>query len=219
MNALQKLWAMIVGKTNDAVDNNIDPATIMRQAIRELDAKIKQSEKAYTDVLSNKNLVNKQYLEAQKEADSWNALAAKAMNNGQENEARQAIERAMSYENTASTLKTTLDNQILAAEKINAKIEQMKAEKTKAESDVTTIHARTEAAKAALNVQAFVAGIGDDNMSEMMQLARQKVDQLEAKSEAINEIDNSRTSLRDKIEGSTSLSVEERLNALRNKQS
>ena len=33
------------------------------------------------------------------------------------------------------------------------------------------------------------------------------------------EIDNSRTSLRDKIEGSTSLSVEERLNALRNKQS
>lgn len=188
MNFWQKLWAMAKGTANDAVDAAVDPGVMMRQGIRELEDNIKDFEKALIDVTSNRNMVQKQYDAAFKEVQEWEELAAKALSNGNEADATEALTRADNAQQQVDQLKATLDTINTNLSQLKTRLEELRVQKTKAESEVKTLEARTKAADATIAVQSTITGVGDTSMGDMMELARKKADEKEAQAQAVTEI-------------------------------
>ncbi len=221
MNMWQKAWAMIKGTANDAVDASIDPATMMRQGIREMDAQISDFEKALVDVMAQRNLVQKQYEEQAEEAQEWKLLAGKALENGNETDAREAAKRAITSQEQADQLTATLNTINTNIAQLKSRLEELRNQKDKAEIEVKTLDARTQAAQATIAVQSTLNGVGGTDMGDMMALARKKADEKEAKASAMMELATNATpadDLKSRIQGgdmSSDRKVEELLAQMR----
>lgn len=193
MGIFQKAWAMIKGTANDVVDASIDPATMMRQGIREMESQISDFEKALVDVMAQRNLVQKQYEAQAQDATEWKELAAKAIANGNETDAREAAKRAVNAQGQADQLKATLDTINTNIDQLKNRLEDLRNQKDKAEIEVKTLDARTQAAQATIAVQSTINGVGGTDMGDMMALARKKADEKEAKASAMMEMSTSAT--------------------------
>lgn len=212
MTLLQKLWTMIKGKANDTVDASIDPGTMMRQGVREMQEAIREYEKALTEARTQRNLIQNQYNAAKKDAEEWDQVAEVAVEKGQDDNARQALERSETAHSTKDRLATALQNMNGQIAKLEQSLSELKSRKEQVATEATLLEARTKAADAAIAINSTIQGVGDNNFGEMMDIARAKADEKEARASALTETSVSAgDDLKTKIMGSKSSSAEDRL--------
>lgn len=212
MTLLQKLWTMIKGKANDTVDASIDPGTMMRQGVREMQEAIREYEKALTEARTQRNLIQNQYNSAKKDAEEWDEVAEVAVEKGQDGNARQALERSEVAHATKDRLATALQNMNGQIAKLEQSLSELKSRKEQVATEATLLEARTKAADAAIAINSTIQGVGDNNFGEMMDIARAKADEKEARANALTETSVSAgDDLKTKIMGNKSSNTEDRL--------
>lgn len=212
MGFFQKIWAMMKGKANDAVDKSIDPATIMRQGLREADKEIKELESSLTEVVTDRNEINKELKSAQSEVNEWQKAAEHALDKGMEDEARKALGRVERAEERVSHLSQTASSLEHNIEVIKQKLQALKDQKQRAKTDVSSVSARSKAAQASITAQELANRSGDSQMGEMMGLAEEHLSQAESRADALSELNGgAEEDLKSKIYGNDKQSVEERL--------
>jgi len=81
---------------------------------------------------ASKEVIQKQYKQAQHEVSSWHQVAEAAMKQGREDLARKALERKLSHQQNATTLKTQL-------EQVTAKIEAKRGDLIVIERTITEV--------------------------------------------------------------------------------
>lgn len=212
MTLLQKLWTMIKGKANDTVDASIDPGTMMRQGVREMQEAIREYEKALTEARTQRNLIQNQYNAAKKDAEEWDQVAEVAVEKGQDDNARQALERSETAHATKDRLATALQNMNGQIAKLEQSLSELKSRKEQVATEATLLEARTKAADAAIAINSTIQGVGDNNFGEMMDIARAKADEKEARANTLTESSVSAgDDLKTKIMGNKSSNTEDRL--------
>jgi phage shock protein A len=157
--------------------------------------------------------VQNQYNAAKKDADEWDQVAEVAVSKGQDDNARQALERSETAHQTIDRLSAALENMNTQISKLERSLSELKSRKDQVATEATLLEARAKAADASIAINATIQGVGDNNFGEMMDIARKKADEKEARANALNETSVSAgDDLKAKIMGTAANGADTRVN-------
>ncbi|MEM8605024.1 MAG: PspA/IM30 family protein, partial [Cyanobacteria bacterium P01_H01_bin.121] len=129
-----------------------------------------------------------QYNQNQSQASTWQQRAQLALQKGDENLAREALQRKKGYTDTANMLKTQLDQQTTQVDTLKRSLIALEGKISEAKTKKNMLKARAQAAKAQEQLQSSVSNIGTSSAMAAFERMEEKVLQMEARSQAASEL-------------------------------
>ena len=112
MGLFDRISRVVRSNLNDIVSNAEDPEKMLEQSVLEMQEDLVQLRQGVAQAIAAQKRSEQQYNQSQNEANKWQRNAQLALQKGDENLARQALERKKSFSENANTIKTTLDSQV-----------------------------------------------------------------------------------------------------------
>mmetsp|Transcript_38875 Transcript_38875/g.110012 ORF Transcript_38875/g.110012 Transcript_38875/m.110012 type:complete len:321 (-) Transcript_38875:103-1065(-) len=186
MNLFSRIGRVVKSYTNGLVSAAEDPEKILDQAVSDMQGDlIKMRQGAAQVIASQKQLENK-YAQAQSTADEWYRRAELALTKGEEDLAREALQRKKTYQTQADQWKAQMGAQTKAVDQLmaNTRLLEQKLQEAKAKKD--TLKARAASAKSTKEVNELLSGLSDSSNSyAAFEKMEEKVIAMEAEGEAI----------------------------------
>src|SRR5437773_9865992 len=188
MALLERVATLVRANLNDLIDKAEDPEKLIKQVILDMQNQLLQVKTQVAIALADQHLLEKKQCESEEKAADWVRRAELAVDKKQDDLARAALERSMSYRRMAENFQEQVADQKLQVESLKTalhKLEQKLAE-AEAKSDLLMAqHRRSRAVSKASDAQMAMRdhakGVTFDRM-------RQKVVRAEAVSQAKTEL-------------------------------
>lgn len=217
MGIFKRLRDMTMASINDLLDKAEDPVKMLNQFLRDMEEDIVEAEAAVAKQIAIEKKFQQQYQEAEEMVQKREEQAMKALEQGNEDLARRALEDKKEHQARFDEMKRQYDLAKTSADKLRAQLTEMKDEFNKMKSKREVLVARAEAAKAQKQINQAISGFGVDNAAKGFSRMEEKVLQLEAEAQASGELSGKR-SLDDELEQlDKSGGVEDELAALKAK--
>ena len=126
----------------------------------------------------------KQYYDALIEEKIWQNNAMIALQRGDEDLARQALQRKKTFSDTCATLKTTLSEQSVQVENIKRNLVQLEGKISEAKTKKELLKAKLTTAKAQQQLQGIVQGMNTSSAMAAFERMEEKVLMQEARAQA-----------------------------------
>lgn len=212
---LTRIARLFRAKAHDALDNIEDPGAIARQMVRELSAGIAEHEETTVSVIADQMVLTGKRDKAKNESSEWNEKAKQAVAAQRDDLATAALERASRAERNLASYEKSL---LLLTPKVDAlksRLADLRAQHADADNEAELIDARAKSAKATSRANRLLGGVGDTPVN--FDGLRQRVDKIEAASDALGELarDKSGTNLDAELAGLSVPSVSMRLAELK----
>ncbi|MDB9379147.1 PspA/IM30 family protein, partial [Nodularia sphaerocarpa] len=169
---------------NDLVNKAEDPEKILEQAILEMQEDLVQLRQGVAQTIAAQKRTEKQYNEGQNEINKWQRNAQLALQKGDENLARQALERKKTLSDTGIALKTSLDQQTTQCETLKRNLIQLESKISEAKTKKEMLKARITSAKAQEQIEGMVRGMGTSSAMSAFERMEEKVLMQEARAQA-----------------------------------
>ena len=208
---------IIKANINDLLNRAEDPEKMIRQMILELEEAVNKATASVGTAVANEKRLERQCLEKKDQIKAWQKKAELAVQDGEDDLARRALERKAALEEAAKDLSAALDESQRTSKQLKQQLMQLKAKLDEARTRQGALIARRKAAEARKQIAKGLSGVGDDAFSSFERF-RQRVETEEAEAEAHQEIAGSEPSLEDaftKLERKST--VEEELEVLKKK--
>lgn len=219
MSIFKRLRDLTAASVNDLIDKAEDPVKMLNQYLRDLESDIADAEVAVAKQIAIEKKIKQQLEEAQEMADKREAQAMKALQSGEEDLARRALQDKKQHQQKADDFKEQHENAKSNADQLRKQLQELKDEYEKMKNKKDTLVARAEAAKAQKQINQVSSGIGKDNAAKGFERMSEKVLQMEAEAEASQELKNANKSLDDELDALGEDDVEDELAALKAKMS
>jgi len=188
MGLFDRLKRVVGANLNDLVSKAEDPEKMLEQALLEMQEDMVKLRQGVAQAIAAQKRTEKQYNEGQNEINKWQRNAQLALQKGDENLARQALERKKTYTDTATALKTSLDQQTVQVEGLKKNLIQLESKISEAKTKKEMLKARITAAKAQEQLGNMVSGMSTSSAMSAFERMEEKVMQLEASSQAYGEL-------------------------------
>jgi phage shock protein A len=202
---------------NDLLNRAEDPEKMIRQMILEMEEAVNKATASVGTAVANEKRLERQYMEKTDQVDSWQKKAELAVEAGEDDLARRALERRGTLEQACGDLEAALEESRRTSEQLKQQLGQLKAKLDEARTRQGALIARRRAAEARKQIAKGLSGVGDDAFSSFERF-RQRVENEEAQADAHQEMAGAEPSL---DEAFTKLerkgTVEEELAALKKK--
>ncbi|WP_127584103.1 PspA/IM30 family protein [Paenibacillus koleovorans] len=199
MGIFKRLRDMTMASINDLLDKAEDPVKMLNQFLRDMEQDIQEAESAVAKQIAIEKKFKQQLEEAQEMVSRREEQALKALEQGNEDLARRALQdkkehqiRVDDFKNQHAVAKTNAD-------RLRSQLEEMKDEFGKMKNKKDLLVARAEAAKAQKHINQAMSGFGTDNAAKGFDRMSEKVMQLEAEAEASSDLRASNRSLDDEL--------------------
>lgn len=183
---LNRIARLFKASAHDALDKAEDPGAIARQMVRDLSADIAKLEELVASVIGDQKILAKQRDEAQDQAADWNDKARQAVAAGRYDLAAAALSRADRAEKDLSVFDLALVKLAPQVDDLKCKLDDLRQKKDSAEGESAVLDARAKAAHATSRAARILSGVGKNPVN--FDSVRQRVDQIEANAEAIEEM-------------------------------
>ena len=188
MAVLERVATLVRANLNDLIDRAEDPEKMLKQVILDMENQLLQVKTQVAISMADQHMLEKKQTEQQDKAAEWMRKAELAIDKGQEDLARAALERYQSFTQLAAGYAQQVNDQRLQVETLRGalgKLEQKLAE-AHAKSDLLVAqHRRARALGKATDAQ---LAIGDRSNVASFDRLRQKVNHAEAVSQAKSEL-------------------------------
>ena len=188
MAVLERVATLVRANLNDLIDRAEDPEKMLKQVILDMENQLLQVKTQVAISMADQHMLEKKQTEQQDKAAEWMRKAELAIDKGQEDLARAALERYQSFTQLAAGYAQQVSDQRLQVETLRGalgKLEQKLAE-AHAKSDLLVAqHRRARALGKATDAQ---LAIGDRSNVASFDRLRQKVNHAEAVSQAKSEL-------------------------------
>ena len=188
MGLFDRVSRVVRSNLNAAVSSAEDPGKILDQAIIDMQEDLMQMRQAVATAIASQKRVQQQCERAQSEANTWQQRAQLALQKGDEELARQALMRKKTQAETATALKSQLDQQSTAVEQLKRNLIGLESKISEAKTKKDMLKARASAAKANEQLQSTVGRMSTNSAMGAFERMEEKVLQMEAKSEAAAEL-------------------------------
>ena len=195
-NLFQRLGRVVGSYANSLVSAAEDPEKILDQTVIEM----------------QEDLVKMRQASAQ----DWYRRAELAMSKGDEELAREALERRKSYQENADSMLVNLEQQKEAVEKLIANTRFLESKMAEAKSKKDTLKARAASAKTNKQVQDLVAGVSTSSALSAFEKMEEKVMGMEAEAEAVGMLTTT-NDLEDRFKALEGGGVDDELAAMKSK--
>ena len=190
MGLFDRISRVVRANVNDMVSKAEDPEKILDQSILDMQEDLVQLRQAVASAIASQKRTQQQHNQAQTEANNWQQRAQLALQKGDENLAREALTRKKTLAETASSLKTQLDQQTAQVDTLKRNLIALESKISEAKTKKDMLKARAAAAKANEQLQGALSRTGAGTSTAMAAFERMedKVLQMEARSQAAAEL-------------------------------
>lgn len=188
MGLFDRLSRVVRANLNDMVSKAEDPEKILEQAIIDMQEDLVNLRQAVARSIATQKRTEQQYNKNQSEANTWQQRAQLALQKGDENLAREALQRKKTVADTAATLKAQLDQQITQVDTLKRNLIALESKISEAKTKKDMLKARVSAAKANEQLQSTIGRLGTSSAMGAFERMEEKVMELEARSQAAYEL-------------------------------
>jgi len=188
MGLFDRIKRVVGANLNDLVNKAEDPEKMLEQAILEMQEDLVQLRQGVAQTIATQKRSEKQYNDAQNEINKWQRNAQLALQKGDENLARQALERKKTYTDTSAALKASLDTQSTQVETLKRNLIQLESKISEAKTKKEMLKARITTAKAQEQLQSMVSGMNTSSAMSAFERMEEKVLMQEARAQSAGEL-------------------------------
>ncbi len=188
MGLFERIGRVMRANINDMVSQAEDPEKILEQTIIDMGEDLVQLRQAVAQAIASQKRSQQQYNQYQSQANQWHSRAQLALQKGDENLAREALQRKKSYTDQANTIKSTLDQQTVQVDQLKRNLVALEGKISEAKTKKNMLKARVQAAKANEKLQGMIGGINTSGSTAAFERMEEKVLQMEARSQAAGEL-------------------------------
>ena len=189
MGMFKRISDIVSANFNEMVDHWEEPEKMLRQAIREMEITIEESNRSVAKAMASEKLVGKELAENQRQAKEWQTRAETAVAAGDDGLARKALARKQEHDKVAAALSDQHTASQEASVTLRRQLEAMQAKLTDAKRRLGTLAARKKAAdvRARVQIGKLDPKLNDDAFAKFDRL-REKVEMAEAEADALREL-------------------------------
>lgn len=199
MGIFKRLRDLTMASINDLLDKAEDPVKMLNQFLRDMEEDIQEAEAAVAKQIAIEKKFKQQYEEAEEMVAKRTQQAMKALEQGNEELARKALQDKKEHQERFNVLKGQYDIAKASADKLRDQLAEMKDEFSKMKNKKDLLVARAETAKAQKQINQAMSGFGKDNAAKGFDRMSEKVLQMEAEAQASGELRSSSRSLDDEL--------------------
>lgn len=188
MGLFDRISRVVRANVNDLVSKAEDPEKILEQTLADMQGDLIQLRQAVAGAIATQKRLEQQYNVNQGEAGKWQQRAQLALTKGDENLAREALQRKKTYQTTADSLKQQLDSQKAQVDDLKRNLTGLESKISEAKTKKDMLKARAQAAKANEQLQRTIGNINTNSSMAAFDRMEDKVLQLEARSQAAQEL-------------------------------
>jgi len=188
MGLFDRLKRVIGSNVNDLISKAEDPEKMLEQAILEMQEDLVQLRQGVAQAIAAQKRTEKQYNDGQNEISKWQRNAQLALQKGDENLARQALERKKTYTETSTALKASLDQQVTQVDSLKRNLIQLESKISEAKTKKEMLKARITTAKAQEQLQGMVSGMNTSSAMSAFERMEEKVMIQEARAQSMGEL-------------------------------
>ncbi|ERN40097.1 phage shock protein A (IM30), suppresses sigma54-dependent transcription [Rubidibacter lacunae KORDI 51-2] len=188
MGLFDRLGRVVRANLNDLVSQAEDPEKILEQAVIDMGEDLVQLRKATAEAIGAQKRTQQQYEQNQSEAAKWHQRAQLALTKGDENLAREALQRKKTAIDAANMLKQQLDQQSSTVDGMRRNLIALEGKISEAKTKKNMYKARLKAAEANKRLQAEVGTMGTGSALAAFERMEERVLSIEAESQAAQEL-------------------------------
>lgn len=199
MGLFDRITRVVKANLNDLVNKAEDPEKILEQSIMDMQEDLVQLRQAVASSIAAQKRTEQQYNQAQSQADQWQQRAQLALQKGDENLAREALTRKKTHSETATSLKTSLDQQTSQVDTLKRNLMALESKISEARTKKDMLKARITAAKAQEQLNNTIGSLNTSSAMSSFDRMEEKVLQIEARAGASAELAGTSSSLEEQF--------------------
>jgi len=187
---LERVSTLIRANLNDLIDRAEDPEKMIKQVILDMQNQLMQVKTQVAIAIADQHVLEKKQKEtADKEAE-WMRKAELAVDKKQDDLARAALERSMSYKQMAGSFDSLVTDQKTEVDNLKSALHKLEQKLAEAESKSDMLIAQHRRSRALANASDAQMAIGDKSKVATFERMKSKVRHAEAVSKAKAEMAN-----------------------------
>ncbi|KAB7704776.1 PspA/IM30 family protein [Bacillus aerolatus] len=214
----KRVRTYVGSELNAALEKAEDPVKMLDQFMREMEMDIRDAEMAVAKQIANEKMLKKKLDDAKSMVEKRQQQAVTALEAGNEDLARRALEDKKVYEGQAESMRTAHAQASQDASVLREKLGEMKQEYEEMRLKKDSLKARAESAKARTKMNRAMSSIGGDESRRGFERMEEKVLRYEAEAETSDDLRSSTRSIDAELDAlKTNSAIDEELAALKKK--
>jgi phage shock protein A len=199
MSLLERVGTIIRSNINDLLDRAEDPEKMLKQILIDMQNQLIQVKTQVAAAIADEQKLYQRYLQNQEEADKWQKKAELAVSKGEDELAKEALQRRNSYQQIADGFKVQYEEQKQQVEVLKSALQKLESKIEEAERKKDLLIARSRRAEAEAKIHETMAGIGQSSAMASFDRLEEKVEDKEARAKAAVELSKETDTLEDKF--------------------
>lgn len=200
MSIFRRIFRIGKANVNSALDKLEDPVKMIDQILRELDQDIAKMTAAVTSQMAVEKRFERELQETEQIIARRDEQARVAVEQGDDNLAREALIDKKRHIEKRDALKVNYDKAKETAARLRKQLEDMKSRVQDMKTKRSALIAQAEAAKATKRITRTMSGVGNENLADSFSKMEEKIQQMHDEAQAAQELAESERSLDSKFE-------------------
>ncbi|MGB3137166.1 MAG: PspA/IM30 family protein [Nodosilinea sp.] len=188
MGLFERVRRVLRASATNMVSQAEDPEKVLEQAMADMQANLIQLRQAVAQAIATQKRTERQSAQAKSTAQEWYNRAELAIQKGQEDLARQALTRRQTYLQSAQAMDAQLEQQSGVVDGLKTNMRRLEAKISDARTKKDLYIARARSAEASQRIQDMLGQTGTGGSLAAFEQMEQRVLNMEAKSEALEEL-------------------------------
>ena len=188
MGLLDRLSRLIRANLNAFVSDAEDPIKILDQSVADMQEDLVKLRQAVAMAIASQKRLENQANQAKEQIKNWFLRAELALKKGEDELAREALNRKKTFQETFESLSTQFQSQSDQVEKLKKSLLLLERKISEARTKKDMLKARAQAAKAQKQIQSAVGDLGSKSAMAAFERMEDKVEAMEASSQAALEL-------------------------------
>jgi phage shock protein A len=197
MSLLERVSSLVRANVNDMLDKAEDPEKMIKQYLIDMHNQLIQVKTQVAAAMADEQKLYQRYMDAQNQATDWQHKAELAVQKGDDDLAKQALQRRNSFQETADGFKSQYDEQKKEVDVLKDSLQKLEAKIQEAETKKDLLIARSHVADTQNLVHATTDRLNSASAFDGFDRMEDKVRQKEAMATASDEL--ARDPLEDKF--------------------
>lgn len=188
MGLIDRIARVIRANLNSLIGQAEDPEKVLEQAVDNMQQDLIGLRQAVAGAIATQKRTERQASQAESTAQEWYNRAQLALSSGDEILAREALTRRKSYQETAKVMRTQLTQEAGIVTKLKDNMRTLESKISEAKTKKDLYIARARSAQASQKINEMLGNVGTGSSLSAFERMEEKVLQLEAQSEALQEL-------------------------------
>jgi len=200
MGIFQRASDVLRSNINAMLSKAEDPEKMLDQMLLDMQEQATKSKAQITKAVADAKRLKREYEAKRAKGQEWGERAKQAVAAGEDDLARQALERKKALLQEAGELEQEWKQQQASVNALKETLKQMQRKIDGAKRKKNLLAARAQRAKAQRDIQSTMAGLNDNSAFDKFNKMSDKVEQMEAEAEATEEMADFEKSDDEKLE-------------------